>query len=293
MLASDTQPGDAARGREVRLSGIVLKPVARTQLLRIVCEAMRIATCGAGEPAVPPPVREPGYMSALRILVAEDSPDNRLLIQAYLKGTPYKITFVEDGRRAIEEFSAGEFDLILMDMQMPVMDGLSATRAIRGVELERRARRTPILALTANARPRDMDASHAAGCDGHFSKPISKQRLLEAIDSHARISGRAPGGEVAEAITVAVPPGFEELLPGYLAARRQDVPEMLRLLAASDFDHLCILAHNMKGSGASYGFSGLTDLGAAMEQAAKQRDNTALNRHLAELRQYLDRVQVS
>jgi CheY-like chemotaxis protein len=123
---------------------------------------------------------------SLTILVAEDSPDNRLLLQLYLEGSPHSLTFVEDGAEAVEQIGSGEFDMILMDVQMPVMDGLTATRAIRALELERGRGAVPILALSANARPEDIESSLAAGCTAHLSKPISKNRLLAALDEYGR-----------------------------------------------------------------------------------------------------------
>jgi CheY-like chemotaxis protein len=116
----------------------------------------------------------------LRILIAEDSADNRLLLQVYLKGSPHQLTFADDGKAAVDQFATSSFDLILMDMQMPVMDGLTATRAIRAIERERRAAAIPIIALTANARPQDVELSGNAGCNHHLSKPISKHNLLSA-----------------------------------------------------------------------------------------------------------------
>jgi PAS domain S-box-containing protein len=126
----------------------------------------------------------PAGKRPLEILVAEDSPDNRMLVEAYLKDLPDTLTFVEDGQAAVDRFTSGTFDLVLMDLRMPVMDGLTATRRIRAAERERGWPRTPILALTANARPEDVAASADAGCDAHISKPISQQDLVAAIAEH-------------------------------------------------------------------------------------------------------------
>ena len=87
----------------------------------------------------------------------------------------------EDGQAAVEAFAKGGFDLILMDMQMPVMDGLTATAAIRALEAEGGGRRTPLIMLTANALPEHVEAARAAGADGHLSKPITLQSLFDGV----------------------------------------------------------------------------------------------------------------
>jgi PAS domain S-box-containing protein len=134
------------------------------------------------------PAAEPAYTPApepdgrrRRILLAEDHPTNRRVVQLILEGLDIDLTCVEDGAQAVDAETAGHFDLILMDMQMPVMDGLAATRAIRAREAGAGARRTPILSLTANAMPEHAQASLAAGADGHLTKPIAADKLIAAV----------------------------------------------------------------------------------------------------------------
>ncbi len=133
---------------------------------------------GAHAPArVPAPPSKP-----LRILVADDSADNRMLITAFLKNTPYRIDEVENGALAVEHFIAHKYDLVLMDIQMPVMDGHAATRAIRDWERDHHRTPTPIVALSAAALSESFISSRNAGCDQHVTKPIRKAALLEVID---------------------------------------------------------------------------------------------------------------
>jgi len=230
------------------------------------------------------------------ILVAEDSPDNRLLVRVYLEGRPYKLTFEQDGKAAVERFATSEdFDLILMDVRMPVMDGLAATRAIREMERRRGAPPVPIVALTAKAGLQDMEMSAAAGCNAHLSKPIAKKELLDAIEKYRRqprIMEAAQAGALprAQPLTIEMPAGFEDIVPGYLANRKREVTEMGNLLAASDFERVSELGHNLKGSARGYGFPDLVRLGAALEESADRRDRGALRAQMTELRNYLDRV---
>ena len=118
--------------------------------------------------------------------MAEDSEDNRLLVQAYLKASPYHLTFEENGKAAVDRFANSDFDLILMDMHLPVMDGLAATRAIRSLERALSAPSIPIIALSADFSLEDIERSHVAGCDAHLAKPILKVELLGAIEKYRR-----------------------------------------------------------------------------------------------------------
>ena len=117
----------------------------------------------------------------VNILLVDDSDDNRLLIDVFLRKTPYILTTAENGAEGFEKFKAGDFDLVLMDMHMPVMDGYEATAEIRKWEQAQGMERTRVIALTANAMQEDENASLDAGCDYHLTKPISKVRLLETI----------------------------------------------------------------------------------------------------------------
>jgi two-component system sensor histidine kinase/response regulator len=298
MLTSDSQPGDTARRVEAGLSGYAVKPVARAQMLRLVCDAMGTREGPELHPAGSVGRKGTEAVKPARILVVEDSPDNRLLVQVYMKGSSHQLTFEENGKAAVERFAASDFDLILMDVQMPVMDGLAATRAIRALERDRGAPSIPIIALTANASMQDIERSGNAGCNAHLSKPISKLELLSAIEKFRRplepVELAQPEylePEYLEPIRIEIPPGLEDIVPGYLASRRKEVPEMMALLAASDFARLAVLGHNLKGTGGGYGFPELTRLGAALEQSAKQADYGTLRTHMTELGNYLDRVQ--
>lgn len=116
-----------------------------------------------------------------RILLADDHPANRKVVEIMLAGLPTDLVVVEDGVKALEAFRREEFDLVLMDMQMPVMDGLSATAAIRTFEDEAGRERTPIIMLTANAMAEHVEAGRQAGADGHLSKPITLVGLLDGV----------------------------------------------------------------------------------------------------------------
>ena len=182
MLTSYAQPVHIGGVNKISLAGYAVKPVKRADLLRVIGDAMKGPRPPAAE--IDDASKKPRATKPLRILLVEDSEDNRFLMQTYLKGSLHELTFAADGQDAVDQFRAGTFDLILMDMHMPVMDGLTATRAIRVLEQNQGLPATPIVALTANASPKDAEICRTAGCSAYLSKPISKSRLLSAIEEY-------------------------------------------------------------------------------------------------------------
>ena len=146
---------------------------------------LRLPTVEEGEAADDgtPVVAAPSLPErGLDLLVVEDAEDNRLLIRSYLKKAPGRLSFAENGEQAVEMFKAGRYDLVLMDMQMPVMDGYTATRLIRDWERIQGRVPTPVVALTAHAFEEDIQHCLDAGCDEHLSKPIKKGTLLGLLE---------------------------------------------------------------------------------------------------------------
>ena len=123
-------------------------------------------------------------MQPLRVLVAEDHETGRAVLAAHLGGAGFDLVFAEDGARAVEAAAAGSFDIILMDLRMPVMDGFDAIRAIRRQEAERGAPPAPIVVISANSGVEDVRRCLEAGADAHLPKPVSRAVLLQALLAH-------------------------------------------------------------------------------------------------------------
>jgi CheY-like chemotaxis protein len=157
-----------------------VKPIRRAELMKAISRAMGIV--GESDPHIIEQTRSTEReLPPLRILLADDSPVNRVLIKAYFSGTQIKLDEAENGVVARGKFEAGEYDLVLMDMRMPVMDGYATTRAIRAWELANHRARTPIIALTASALEEEVRRCLDAGCDAHLSKPVKRGTLLDSI----------------------------------------------------------------------------------------------------------------
>ena len=228
-----------------------------------------------------PPETHDAPRTACRILIAEDSEYNLLLIQAYLDDCGFTLDVAANGRIAVDKVISGGTDLVLMDMQMPVMDGLDATRAIREWEQRAHAHPVPILALTAHAGEEELAKSLEAGCTEHLTKPIKRAVLLDAI-------ARCTGGK----IRITPPKGLEHLVPGYLASVRHEMNEILEGLDSDDCEVVRRLGHQFKGSGAGYGFPEIARVGAAVELASKASNGDEVRSQILALGRYLDRVEV-
>uniref|UniRef100_I2Q3S2 Response regulator containing CheY-like receiver domain and AraC-type DNA-binding domain n=1 Tax=Desulfovibrio sp. U5L TaxID=596152 RepID=I2Q3S2_9BACT len=141
---------------------------------------------GTMAPAAPPSSRR------RRLLLAEDSESNRALVSLFLKNEPYDIAMAGTGREAVALFAAGPFDLVLMDMEMPEMDGCAATEAIRRLEAATGAAPTPVLMLSAHTFREYEERGRRAGCDGFLAKPINKATLVRILAD--LLAARPPAG---------------------------------------------------------------------------------------------------
>jgi len=196
--------------REAGLEHYVVKPLKRADLLAAAADFARrapeaaspapaatgsalgrsahfdqsapsVADGAAGAPAHPVLAIVGEELAPCRILLADDSVDNRLLIRAYLSKTGYGLDEAENGQVAVDKLMSGRYDLVLMDIQMPVMDGFTAVRRFRQWERDHDARRTPIIALTASAFDETVRKAAEAGCDSHLGKPLKRSTLLRVI----------------------------------------------------------------------------------------------------------------
>jgi CheY-like chemotaxis protein len=228
----------------------------------------------------------------LRILLAEDSPDNRTITLAYLEDTPYQVEIAETGAVACRMFQGGHYDLVLMDRQMPVMDGLTATRAIRTWEQANGRLPTPIIALTASALKGDREKCMAAGCTAFLTKPIRQEVLLQAIKEHSIVAPPSANVEISrkDKSFAGMDRKFADQTFTFLQNCGQHVIAMRDAVDRRDFKSVELLGHRMRGAGGMFGFPNITEFGAALEQAAENADTEASLKWIVELSRYLDRV---
>jgi PAS domain S-box-containing protein len=312
LLTSLGARGDAQRFQEIGFSAYACKPIRHEELRGVLSQTLALGVTGASHPIVTPqgariPLR---YLRTdetlsliagrkIRILLAEDVDDNRFLVEAFLKDSPCRIETAENGAVAVDKFKSGEYDIVLMDIQMPVMDGYTATREIRRWEQSEGRRRTSIIALTAHARREDAQKCLVAGCDAHLGKPVRKPLLFEVIQKYAvpadniqREDSQQPE-QTRPGIVVQVDPDIADMIPKYLASRKEDVAAIHQALDTNDIETIAMLAHSMKGSGGGYGFEVISDIGAMMEVAAREARTEDIRIQVTRLEDYLDRVEIA
>jgi len=182
MLTSDSRGSDVTRAKKMGISEYLVKPVKKQELKDAI-----LISIGKSAPKIPgKPVVTGGTYSAdklppARLLLVDDSQDNRTIIKAFLKAAPITIETAENGQEAADKFMAGRHDLILMDMQMPVMDGYEATKKIRTWEEEKGLPKAHIVAFTASVLKEDIDKAMAAGCTSYLTKPVKKASLFKTL----------------------------------------------------------------------------------------------------------------
>jgi CheY-like chemotaxis protein len=182
ILSSDDRSGDIARVRDLGIQGYLVKPVKRAELQEAVQAVLGRHLASAEKlPSVTKPDDATMEQMHARILLADDNEDNRLLVRVYFKNTVCQIDMAENGAIAVEKFKAGFYDIVFMDMEMPVMDGYSATGEIRRWESAQGRAPTTIIALTAHALREHVQKSFDAGCDAHITKPFKKTEIFNAV----------------------------------------------------------------------------------------------------------------
>jgi len=182
MLDSVSLHQQINRIKELDLHAYLTKPIKQSELLHVFSNKaeMPVAHVSSDDQQEPGLDETPGEEK--RILLVEDNEDNRLLVKTYLKKLPYIIDEAENGKIAVDLYRNNTYNLIIMDVQMPVMDGHEATRVIRVLEAESGRPVTPIIALTAHAIKEEIDKCLTAGCDTHVGKPIKKSTLIGIIE---------------------------------------------------------------------------------------------------------------
>jgi two-component system sensor histidine kinase/response regulator len=307
ILSSGAGARDRERCKELNIAAHFSKPVDPSELFDALLSTLaktKLKTADVIVEQHPVEELEPG----LKVLLAEDNAVNRLLARKLLEKHGHKITLAENGREAIDAIAREAPDLVLMDVQMPVMDGLEAIRIIRTSE-QSSGRHLPIIALTAHAMKGDRERCLDAGADDYLTKPIRAAELFAAVAriNNPGVSPMPPIIQTAEAAPSSWPAIFdlpaalerigdkdtlEELARLFTPACRKLMDEIRHALAASDGDALVRAAHTLQGSSASLGAPGIARASQELQKLASSEHWIAAQAVFAGLEIEVDRLYV-
>jgi CheY-like chemotaxis protein len=290
VLSSVAMPADEKTLQELGIAGQLTKPIRQGQLydcLSLVLNGDALAPRYSGQ--APASIRALGG----RVLLAEDNPVNQAVALGMLHALGLDVVAVVDGREALATASEQAFDLILMDCQMPLMDGLEATREIRRVEESQQRDRTPIVALTANAMVGDREHCLEAGMDEYLGKPFTKDQLHAVLSLYLRrpdgsAADEAPGepdaGEIDAPLDRTVLSVLSDLQqPGgpslvgkvigiYLDSAQEIKDRLIAAIANVDRTVVRETAHALKSSSSNVGATRLAELCKRLERMAREDD---------------------
>ena len=300
MVSSGPQAGHVDKCHELEIARYMTKPVVQSELLNTL---LRIS----GGESVPEtrskPLEVKSSVSSLKILLAEDGEVNRRVALGFLEMRGDHVTCACDGRETVDAWEKGKFDLILMDVQMPEMDGLEATAAIRDQEQEAGGH-IPIIAMTANAMKGDRERCLEAGMDGYIAKPIEREQLFATLDEfakdfdrpHSEVSTKSPREEIPEAVSSAESPTHRgsvsadgvysldvalERIPGGMSSVKLMIPTLLKEcskhldelragLAERNALKVQRSAHTIKGSADVFGATRVVQAALDMESRGRE-----------------------
>jgi two-component system, sensor histidine kinase and response regulator len=290
MLSSADDRVAAERCRELGIAICLTKPIKESELLEALLKVLGAAGAPADEAPAPAPAERTSR--PLRILVAEDNPVNQRVVEAILEQRGHTPVLAGNGREAVAALEREPFDAVLMDVQMPEMDGFEATARIRAREASGGGH-VPILAMTAHALQGDRERCLAAGMDGYLAKPIRADELIELVEGSVppeRDFG--PGSGLAAAGLAGNESLLKELAGLFIADAARLQSEIRDAVARRDGDALARAAHRLRGSAGYFTAQRVLDLTARLEELGKAGDFSPLTDRVSQdLAEELARVE--
>jgi len=295
MMTSMGRRGDVTRIKELGFSAYLSKPVKQSQFYDCLVSVIGLGTRPREAPSIAVVTRHSvadERRHKIRILVAEDNPVNQVVAAKTLEKFGYRADAVANGLEVIQALEATPYDLVLMDVQMPEMDGLEATKKIRDPNSPVRNHAIPIVAMTASAMKSDREECLQAGMDDYVSKPVSPKELQEVLSKY--LEGRELTGEIEPDATGPADSGTldlssllrrvdgdEELAKEILGIFIEDTPRQVealkRSLEGNDFESLRRYAHSLKGAAGNVGAFRLNEIASKVEMQARERMREGLD----------------
>lgn len=312
LLTSSADSIDLESRNRYGISASLTKPVNRDELISRIAATLELSGIVSNEASSVESFTK--LSKPLHILIVEDIEANRNLLEMFFEDEPASLDFAENGRQAVEMHQNNSYDLILMDIQMPIMDGYEATREIRKREEENGKQQVPIIALTAHAFVQQRERCLEAGCTDFISKPFQKPDLFKKIHTYCEteraetssISRESESQEEQErreeqegredvsrdGLTIRLDKRLEKMAGEFVEEMVDKIEAMNKELEQDRFDSIKISSHGIKGATGNYGFSDLTNMFHSIEKAADRKDREAVSQAINRVSFYLSHMEI-
>ena len=294
MLASMGQRGDGALCREFEISAYLVKPVKRSELYDAICTVLALENSdtrqSTGSVVTRHSMRELRHKQGVRILLAEDNQINQRMAVTLLEKLGHSVTVANNGKEAVKLIEQRNFDLVLMDVQMPIMDGFTATKKIRELNSERQ--NIPVVAMTAHAMKQDRERCLDAGMDDYISKPVDPEKLNEVVGKWSKrrnkgveVEHRSDDLKHDDNQSICESPidmeaalkramGDKSFLEELILQFTEDLPDEIKALSEAlnrkDAESITERAHSIKGTAANLGAEGIAKAALQLEEAGRE-----------------------
>ncbi len=314
--------GDGTKCIEKGIKAYLTKPVTQDEIHKVVSMLLKSSGDEESQALITRHTIVEGQvedsLEGIKILLTEDYPTNQRLALTYLRNSGYTVELAENGLEAVAACKQKHYDLILMDIQMPQMDGITATKAIREFESQKNTaaegRRVPIIAMTAHAMKGYREKCLHAGMDDYITKPLRKNDLLGMVKKWVEII-RLQGGDngktgfqttndiVTSSVSISEEPTaenavqvdseLEDIIPLFFVQLKSDILEIAEALNNKDYDFIKASGHRMKGAGSGYGFQYISEIGLKLEESAAAPSHEDIEDQINSLQEYISNVEIT
>jgi CheY-like chemotaxis protein/HPt (histidine-containing phosphotransfer) domain-containing protein len=313
MLRSNHLSETIAKAKESGADYYLVKPIRRGELSEVIQSVLnqefQESLCIGREEWLE--IEEASF--PMRILLAEDNENNRILFSFYLKSSPHHIEMAENGKICLEKYRSGIYDIVFMDIDMPIMNGYKTTDAIRSWEQRNNRPPVPIIALTGHALRGKAQESLDAGCTEHMTKPFKKKELLKVLRRYSKSLCSFSDGRDSNGITqddfkalsksedtsspskpiAYVSSEIKALIPSFFEINHKELKVLEEAICQEDYETIFRMGHKLKGAALCYGFEEVGKLYLQIENAGNEKKPIeSIRLILSEILSYLDSVEV-
>ncbi|MCG8572547.1 MAG: PAS domain S-box protein [Spirochaetes bacterium] len=299
LLSSSISNEDIRYAKSIGIDQVLVKPIKRDELKKKIYAIFQVEEPRSKQKKQKENVHLP-EIKQTRILLAEDSLPNQYVVQVFLKEYPVDLVITKNGQEALKKYQSESFDLVVMDIQMPIMDGLTAIERIREWEKANHKNKVPIIALTAHAITDETFHSAVTECNDYIIKPISKKNFTDVIIQYLK---RDKSKEMKTQDTkrteeedqknyVYIDPVLHPYISKYMDAVLKNLELMSDFVEKKDFEQLNSIGHKMKGEGGTYGMLKISQYGKRIQEYCQEQDSEGIKDVIVKIEEFLKNIEI-